>query len=53
MRLIDFADEIEPDSCRLWDIDTGKRLDKDVCVPPPTSAKPRRCRYLRWRPSWA
>ena len=29
MRLI-VADEISPDSCRLWDIDTGKRLDKDV-----------------------
>ncbi|MDQ7018093.1 MAG: phosphoribosylaminoimidazolesuccinocarboxamide synthase [Robiginitomaculum sp.] len=23
------ADEISPDSCRLWDADTGKRLDKD------------------------
>lgn len=23
------ADEISPDSCRLWDMDTGKRLDKD------------------------
>mgnify|MGYP000002862213 CR=1 FL=1 len=29
MRLI-VADEISPDSCRLWDIDTGKKLDKDV-----------------------
>jgi len=24
------ADEISPDSCRLWDIKTGERLDKDV-----------------------
>ena len=24
------ADEISPDSCRLWDIGTGKKLDKDV-----------------------
>jgi phosphoribosylaminoimidazole-succinocarboxamide synthase len=24
------ADEISPDSCRLWDIQTGQRLDKDV-----------------------
>ncbi|MEL6523140.1 MAG: phosphoribosylaminoimidazolesuccinocarboxamide synthase [Pseudomonadota bacterium] len=24
------ADEISPDSCRLWDIRTGDRLDKDV-----------------------
>ena len=24
------ADEISPDSCRLWDIDTGQKLDKDV-----------------------
>jgi len=24
------ADEISPDSCRLWDIGTGQRLDKDV-----------------------
>lgn len=23
------ADEISPDSCRLWDIETGERLDKD------------------------
>ncbi len=23
------ADEISPDSCRLWDVDTGKKLDKD------------------------
>jgi len=28
-RLI-LADEISPDSCRLWDIETGERLDKDV-----------------------
>ena len=25
------ADEISPDSCRLWDIETGRKLDKDVC----------------------
>ena len=24
------ADEISPDSCRLWDLKTGKKLDKDV-----------------------
>jgi len=24
------ADEISPDSCRLWDASTGKKLDKDV-----------------------
>jgi len=24
------ADEISPDSCRLWDMETGQRLDKDV-----------------------
>ncbi len=29
MRLI-VADEISPDSCRLWDIKTGRKLDKDV-----------------------
>ncbi|KCV83719.1 phosphoribosylaminoimidazole-succinocarboxamide synthase [Actibacterium atlanticum] len=29
MRLI-VADEISPDSCRLWDIETGAKLDKDV-----------------------
>lgn len=28
-RLI-LADEISPDSCRLWDIETGRKLDKDV-----------------------
>ncbi|MCP5088730.1 MAG: phosphoribosylaminoimidazolesuccinocarboxamide synthase [Rhodobacteraceae bacterium] len=28
-RLI-IADEISPDSCRLWDIKTGEKLDKDV-----------------------
>ena len=28
-RLI-IADEISPDSCRLWDIETGEKLDKDV-----------------------
>ena len=29
MRLM-VADEISPDSCRLWDIETGQKLDKDV-----------------------
>ncbi len=29
MRLI-VADEISPDSCRLWDMDTSRKLDKDV-----------------------
>ena len=29
MRLI-VADEISPDSCRLWDLKTGQKLDKDV-----------------------
>ena len=24
------ADEISPDSCRLWDVETGEKLDKDV-----------------------
>ena len=24
------ADEISPDSCRLWDINSGRKLDKDV-----------------------
>jgi phosphoribosylaminoimidazole-succinocarboxamide synthase len=24
------ADEISPDSCRLWDIETNQKLDKDV-----------------------
>ena len=28
MRII-LADEISPDSCRLWDIDTNEKLDKD------------------------
>jgi phosphoribosylaminoimidazole-succinocarboxamide synthase len=23
------ADEISPDTCRLWDMETGKKLDKD------------------------
>ena len=23
------ADEISPDTCRLWDTETGKKLDKD------------------------
>lgn len=29
MRLV-VADEISPDSCRLWDIETNEKLDKDV-----------------------
>ncbi|TCP42848.1 phosphoribosylaminoimidazolesuccinocarboxamide synthase [Rhodovulum marinum] len=29
MRLV-VADEISPDSCRLWDVKTGDHLDKDV-----------------------
>jgi len=29
MRLI-IADEISPDSCRLWDLESGQKLDKDV-----------------------
>ena len=24
------CDEISPDSCRLWDVETGRKLDKDV-----------------------
>ena len=24
------ADEISPDSCRLWDVESGQKLDKDV-----------------------
>ena len=24
------ADEISPDTCRLWDDETNKKLDKDV-----------------------
>lgn len=28
MRIV-LADEISPDSCRLWDVETGERLDKD------------------------
>jgi phosphoribosylaminoimidazole-succinocarboxamide synthase len=24
------ADEVTPDSCRLWDINTGEKLDKDI-----------------------
>ena len=27
--MIVLADEISPDSCRLWDIKTNERLDKD------------------------
>ena len=29
MRIV-IADEISPDSCRLWDIETNKKLDKDL-----------------------
>lgn len=29
MRLV-VADEISPDSCRLWDVKSGRKLDKDV-----------------------
>jgi len=29
VRLV-IADEISPDSCRLWDIESGRKLDKDV-----------------------
>jgi phosphoribosylaminoimidazole-succinocarboxamide synthase len=29
MRII-LADEISPDSCRLWDIETRKKMDKDL-----------------------
>ena len=28
MRIV-LADEISPDSCRLWDIKTNEKLDKD------------------------
>ena len=28
MRIV-LADEISPDSCRLWDIESDKKLDKD------------------------
>jgi phosphoribosylaminoimidazole-succinocarboxamide synthase len=28
MRIV-VADEISPDSCRLWDINTNEKLDKD------------------------
>lgn len=28
MRIV-LADEISPDSCRLWDVETGERMDKD------------------------
>ena len=39
LKLVDFkiefgtillADEISPDSCRLWDVDTNQKYDKDV-----------------------
>jgi len=30
MQRLVVADEISPDSCRLWDIKTGQKLDKDV-----------------------
>ena len=29
MARIVLADEISPDSCRLWDIETGEKMDKD------------------------
>ena len=28
MRIV-LADEISPNSCRLWDLQTGEKLDKD------------------------
>ena len=28
MRVV-LADEISPDSCRLWDLETNEKLDKD------------------------
>ena len=28
MRIV-LADEISPDNCRLWDVKTGDKLDKD------------------------
>ena len=27
--LIIIADEISPDNCRLWDLETGEKMDKD------------------------
>lgn len=30
MQRLILADEISPDSCRLWDIETNRKLDKDV-----------------------
>ena len=27
--LLKLADEISPDSCRLWDLETDERLDRD------------------------
>ncbi len=30
MQRLILADEISPDSCRLWDVKTGQKLDKDV-----------------------
>ena len=30
MQRLIVADEISPDSCRLWDMKTGQKLDKDV-----------------------
>ena len=30
MEMLVVADEISPDSCRLWDVQTGQKLDKDV-----------------------
>jgi phosphoribosylaminoimidazole-succinocarboxamide synthase len=30
MQRLIVADEISPDSCRLWDMKDGQKLDKDV-----------------------
>ena len=30
MQRLILADEISPDSCRLWDVETNQKLDKDV-----------------------
>ena len=29
-KIIKLADEISPDTCRLWDATTEKKLDKDI-----------------------
>ena len=29
-KIVVLADEISPDSCRLWDVDTNQKYDKDV-----------------------